>query len=131
MEDKNFTIGLVGNPNCGKTTIFNGLTGSHQHIGNWPGVTVEKKDGFFSLDDNTTIKVVDTPGIYSLLATSEDEKATLGFVLSREADVIINVVDATCIERSLYLTLLLRELNIPTAIAVSMMDVAHKREIHI
>jgi ferrous iron transport protein B len=83
------------------------------------------------LDKETIVKVVDTPGIYSLLATSEDEKATLGFVLSREADVIINVVDATCIERSLYLTLLLRELNIPTAIAVSMMDVAHKREIQL
>lgn len=131
MNEKQITIGLVGNPNSGKTTIFNGLTGARQHVGNWPGVTVEKKEGSFSLDKNTIIKVVDTPGIYSLLATSEDEKATLGFVLSREADVIINVVDATCIERSLYLTLLLRELNIPTAIAVSMMDVAHKREIQL
>ncbi len=131
MNEKQITIGLVGNPNSGKTTIFNGLTGARQHVGNWPGVTVEKKEGSFSLDKNTVIKVVDTPGIYSLLATSEDEKATLGFVLSREADVIINVVDATCIERSLYLTLLLRELNIPTAIAVSMMDVAHKREIQL
>ncbi|MBQ2282326.1 MAG: Fe(2+) transporter permease subunit FeoB [Kiritimatiellae bacterium] len=131
MENPKLTIGLVGNPNSGKTTIFNGLTGSHQHIGNWPGVTVEKKDGFFNIDKDTIVKVVDTPGIYSLLATSEDEKATLTFLLSREVDVVVNVVDATCIERSLYLTLLLRELDIPTVIAVSMMDIAHEREIQV
>lgn len=130
MENKNFTIGLVGNPNCGKTTIFNGLTGARQHIGNWPGVTVEKKDGHYSYNGNT-VNVVDTPGIYSLLATSEDEKATLNFVLSRQADVIVNIVDATCIERSLYLTLLLRELDIPIVLAVSMMDIAYERQIQL
>ena len=81
------TIGLIGNPNCGKTTVFNGLTGSHQHIGNWPGVTVEKKEGEFVLPKTGAVKIVDLPGIYSLTATSEDERASLEYVLSNEADL--------------------------------------------
>ena len=104
------TIGLIGNPNCGKTTVFNGLTGSHQHIGNWPGVTVEKKEGDFALPKAGDVKIVDLPGIYSLTAASEDEKASLEYVLSHEADLYINVIDATAIERNLYLTLLMCEL---------------------
>ena len=98
------TIGLIGNPNCGKTTVYNGLTGSHQHIGNWPGVTVEKKEGDFALPKAGDVKIVDLPGIYSLTAASEDEKASLEYVLSHEADLYINVIDATAIERNLYLT---------------------------
>lgn len=121
------TIGLIGNPNCGKTTVFNGLTGSHQHIGNWPGVTVEKKEGEFSLPKAGVVKIVDLPGIYSLTATSEDERASLEYVLSNEADLYINVIDATSIERNLYLTLLMCELKVPMVIVVTMMDIARQR----
>ena len=121
------TIGLIGNPNCGKTTVFNGLTGSHQHIGNWPGVTVEKKEGEFSLPKAGSVKIVDLPGIYSLTATSEDERASLEYVLSNEADLYINVIDATSIERNLYLTLLMCELKVPMVIVVTMMDIARQR----
>jgi len=121
------TIGLIGNPNCGKTTVFNGLTGSHQHIGNWPGVTVEKKEGEFSLPKAGAVKIVDLPGIYALTATSEDERASLEYVLSNEADLYINVIDATSIERNLYLTLLMCELKVPMVIVVTMMDIARQR----
>ena len=121
------TIGLIGNPNCGKTTVFNGLTGSHQHIGNWPGVTVEKKEGEFPLPKAGVVKIVDLPGIYSLTATSEDERASLEYVLSNEADLYINVIDATSIERNLYLTLLMCELKVPMVIVVTMMDIARQR----
>ena len=135
------TIGIVGNPNCGKTTLFNGLTGSRQHIGNWPGVTVEKKEGFASLATstancqlptaNSTVKVVDLPGIYSLTATSEDEKASLEYILSHEADLYINVLDATTLERNLYLTLLMCELKVPMVIVVTMMDIVRQRNVRI
>ena len=121
------TIGLIGNPNCGKTTIFNALTGLHQHIGNWPGVTVEKKEGEFSLPEAGTVKIVDLPGIYSLTAASEDERASLEYVLSQEAELYINIIDATAIERNLYLTLLMCELKVPMVIVVTMMDVARQR----
>ena len=125
------TIAIVGNPNCGKTTVFNGLTGSHQHIGNWPGVTVEKKEGFFSLPENGEVKVVDLPGIYSLTAASEDEKASLEYILSHEADLYVNVIDATAIERNLYLTLLMCELKVPMVIVVTMMDMARQRRLSV
>ena len=121
------TIGLVGNPNCGKTTVFNGLTGAHQHIGNWPGVTVEKKEGEFALPGAGSVKIVDLPGIYSLTAASEDERASLEYILSHEADIYINVIDATSIERNLYLTLLMCELKVPMVIVVTMMDIARQR----
>jgi ferrous iron transport protein B len=121
------TIGIIGNPNCGKTTIFNALTGSHQHIGNWPGVTVEKKEGEFSLPRSGVVKIVDLPGIYSLTAASEDERASLEYVLSHEADLYVNVIDATAIERNLYLTLLMCELKVPMVIVVTMMDIARQR----
>ena len=129
------TIGIVGNPNCGKTTLFNGLTGSHQHIGNWPGVTVEKKEGWAKVagrdGGGETIRVVDLPGVYSLTATSEDEKASLEYIQSREADLYINVVDATTLERNLYLTLLMCELKAPMVVVVTMMDIVRQRHIRV
>ena len=126
------TIGLIGNPNCGKTTIFNALTGSKQHIGNWPGVTVEKKEGVATLGPElATVKVVDLPGIYSLTATSEDERASLEYLLSHEADLYVNVLDATALERNLYLTLLLCELKVPMVLVVTMMDIARHRNVEI
>ena len=128
---KRLTIGLIGNPNCGKTTLFNALTGSRQHIGNWPGVTVEKKEGEAVLPDGRSVKVVDLPGIYSLTATSEDERASLEYVLGHEADLYINILDATTLERNLYLTLLLCELNVPMILVVTMMDIARQRRTEI
>lgn len=125
------TIGLIGNPNCGKTTIFNGLTGAHQHIGNWPGVTVEKKEGEASLPDGETVRIVDLPGVYSLNATSEDERATLEYVLSHDADLYVNILDATTLERNLYLTILMCELKVPMVLVVTMMDVARQRNMEI
>ena len=133
------TVALIGNPNCGKTTIFNALTGSNQQIGNWPGVTIEKKSGVARLEGTGSrdqgagveVEVVDLPGVYSLTATSEDERATLEFVLSHEADLYVNVVDATALERNLYLTLLLCELKVPMVVVVSMMDIARRRNIEV
>jgi len=134
------TIALIGNPNCGKTTIFNALTGSKQHIGNWPGVTVEKKEGLADLPPptnsqqlttNSQIKVIDLPGVYSLTATSEDERATLEYVLTHEADLYVNVLDATTLERNLYLTLLMCELKVPMVLVVTMMDIARHRNMGI
>ncbi len=129
--EKQLTIGLIGNPNCGKTTLFNGLTGSRQHIGNWPGVTVEKKEGEATLPGGATVKVVDLPGVYSLTATSEDERATLEYVLSHEADLYVNILDATTLERNLYLTLLMCELQAPMVVVVTMMDIARQRNIDV
>ena len=125
------TVGLIGNPNCGKTTLFNGITGLRQHVGNWPGVTVEKKEGEARLADGSSVRVVDLPGVYSLSATSEDERATLEYVLSHEADLYVNVVDATTLERSLYLTILLCELKVPMLVVATMTDIARKRGIDI
>ena len=133
------TIALIGNPNCGKTTIFNALTAEKQPIGNWPGVTVEKKSGVarFQVEkrggggEDCEVKVVDLPGVYSLTATSADERATLEYVLTNEADLYVNVVDATALERNLYLTLLMCELKVPMVVVVSMMDIARRRNIDI
>ena len=100
---KNKKIALVGNPNSGKTTFFNILTGANQHVGNWPGVTVEKKEGKLTYKDRE-YDIVDLPGIYSLGAFSEDEIVAMNYILSDDSDAIINVVDASNIERNLYLT---------------------------
>lgn len=124
------TIGVVGNPNCGKTTLFNALTGAKQTVGNWPGVTVDRKTGNYS-HDSKPVDVVDTPGIYSMAATSVDEKVTRDYVLSRDADLIVNIVDASNIERNLYLTSQLLEMQVPMIVVLNMMDVARERRLEI
>ncbi len=117
-------IALTGNPNCGKTTMFNDLTGSSQYVGNWPGVTVEKKEG--KLRNYKDVIVVDLPGIYSLSPYTLEEVVTRDFLIHEKPDVIINIVDATNIERNLYLTTQLVEVGIPLVIALNMMDVVKK-----
>jgi ferrous iron transport protein B len=111
---------LVGNQNSGKTTLYNQLTGSNQHVGNFPGVTVESKSGF--IRGYRDVEVVDLPGIYSIRAYSTEETVTRDFILNEKPDGIINIVDATNIERNLYLTLQLIELRIPMVLALNMMD---------
>ncbi|MDD5942105.1 ferrous iron transport protein B [Fibrobacter sp.] len=130
VEKEVFTIAIAGNPNCGKTALFNSLTGSNQIVGNWPGVTVEKKEGQFKLD-NHTIRVVDLPGIYALFANSEDERAALDYLLKGEADLVVNILDATNLERNLFLTSQLMEKGVPMVLAVNMMDIAASRGIHV
>lgn len=129
-----FTVGVVGNPNCGKTTLFNVLTGSKQHVGNWPGVTVEKKTGEYRFD-HKTVRLVDLPGTYSLEAADDDvsldEKVARDYVASREADLIINIVDAANIERNLYLTSQLLEMRVPMLIALNMIDAARQKGVEI
>jgi ferrous iron transport protein B len=122
------TIALAGNPNCGKSALFNSFTGIRQKTGNWPGVTVERKEGRFHLD-NREIAMIDLPGIYSLDASSLDEKVTSDYLLSRDADLIVNVLDAANLERNLYLTVQLLEMGVPVVLALNMMDVARKRGI--
>lgn len=129
-----FTVGVVGNPNCGKTTLFNALTGSRQHVGNWPGVTVEKKTGEYQFQGER-IAVVDLPGTYSLEADDDsvslDEKVARDYVASRKADLIVNIIDASNIERNLYLTSQLIEMRVPMIIVLNMMDAVKKRGIKI
>ena len=130
MAPKPFTIAIAGNPNCGKTALFNALTGSRQSVGNWPGVTVEKKEGYFDLGAHH-IRVVDLPGTYAIFANSEDERAAVDFLLTREADLIVNIMDATNVERNMFLTSQLVDMQQPMVIAVNMMDIAEKRGLHI
>ena len=129
-----FTVGVVGNPNCGKTTLFNALTGSRQYVGNWPGVTVEKKTGEY-LYQGQRIAVVDLPGTYSLEADDDsislDEKVARDYVASRAADLIVNIIDAGNIERNLYLTSQLIEMRVPMIVVLNMMDAVKKRGIKI
>jgi len=122
-------IALVGNPNSGKTTLFNLLTGSNQYIGNWPGVTVEKKTG--KLKGNKKVEIIDLPGIYSLSPYSPEEIVTRDYIANERPDVILNIVDGTNLERNLYLTLQLLEFGIPTVIALNMADLLHKQGIEI
>lgn len=122
------TIALVGNPNSGKTSLFNALTGANHYVGNWPGVTVEKKEGFFEFEGEE-YHVVDLPGTYSLGAFSEDEVIARNFILSEEAEVIIDVVDANNFERNLYLTTQLLEMGQKVVIALNMVDEAEKKDI--
>ncbi|MDR0919608.1 MAG: 50S ribosome-binding GTPase, partial [Oscillospiraceae bacterium] len=119
------TIALAGNPNCGKTTLFNALTGSNQFVGNWPGVTVEKKEGKLKGDKEVT--VTDLPGIYSLSPYTLEEVVTRNYLVEERPDVILNIIDGTSIERSLFLTSQLTEIGIPVVIAVNMMDIVNKK----
>jgi len=119
------TIALAGNPNAGKTTIFNALTGLRQHTGNWPGKTVEKKEGEIEHGD-LTINIVDLPGTYSLTAYSPEEIVARDFIIQEHPDVVINVIDATNLERNLYLTVQILELDVPVVLALNMTDALHK-----
>ena len=119
-------IALAGNPNCGKTTLFNQLTGSRQYVGNWPGVTVEKKEGLMNFQGKN-INVLDLPGVYSLSPYSSEEIVTRNCLLRESPDLIINIVDATNLERNLYLTTQILELKRPTIVAVNMIDILEKR----
>ncbi|MCB1761565.1 MAG: Fe(2+) transporter permease subunit FeoB [Gammaproteobacteria bacterium] len=124
------TIALAGNPNCGKSALFNAFTGIRQKTGNWPGVTVDRKEGHFRIAGEEQ-SVIDLPGIYSLDASSLDEKITRDYLLSRDANLIINVIDASNLERNLYFSVQLREMGIPMVVALNMMDVARKRGIEV
>ncbi|MCF8005641.1 MAG: ferrous iron transporter B, partial [Chromatiaceae bacterium] len=124
------TMALAGNPNCGKSALFNALTGIRQTTGNWPGVTVERREGRSELDGRP-VRVIDLPGIYSLDADSLDEQVTRDYLLSRDADLVVNVLDACNLERNLYLTVQLLELDVPVVLALNMMDIARKRGIEI
>ena len=123
---KKFRIALAGNPNCGKTSIFNGLTGARQHVGNYPGVTVESKSGFFSLN-GMEIELVDLPGIYSLSSNSPEEDVAFVELTKPGIDLILNVIDSTIPQRSMYLTTQLAELHIPMLLAFNMSDDAAKK----
>ena len=118
------TIALAGNPNCGKTTLFNGLTGSNQFVGNWPGVTVEKKEG--KLKQHSDVVITDLPGIYSLSPYTLEEVVARNYLLGERPDAILNIIDGTNLERNLYLTTQLTELGIPVIVAVNMMDIVEK-----
>ncbi len=120
-------VALVGNPNCGKTTLFNALTGSSAKVGNWPGVTVDKKVGKYK-KSKIAMEVIDLPGIYSLSPYTLEEVIARDYILSNEVDVIINIIDATNMERNLYLTTQLLEIDVPVVIAMNMMDLANKNK---
>ncbi len=120
-----YTIALAGNPNCGKTTLFNELTGSRQHVGNWPGVTVDKKEGVYK--KNKEINMLDLPGTYSLSPYSAEEIVARDYIVKDKPDAVINIVDGTSIERNLYLTLQVLETGIPTVVAMNMMDEVENR----
>lgn len=123
-------VGFVGNPNCGKTTLFNAYTGAKLKVANWPGVTVERKEGALAYH-NHKFRLVDTPGIYSLTSYTMEEKVTRQYIMEEGVDVIINIADASCLERNLYLTLQLIELGKPTILALNMMDIVEERGMEI
>ncbi len=127
---KPILLGLAGNPNAGKTTLFNAMTGSKQHVGNWPGKTVEKKEGFFEYKGRE-IRVVDLPGTYSLSAFSPEEVIARDFIIQEQPDVVITVVDATKLERNLYLTVQVLETEVPVVLAINMTDVSDSKGIRI
>jgi ferrous iron transport protein B len=120
------TVALAGNPNTGKSSTFNALTGSHQHVGNWPGKTVARHEGYFE-HEGTTCRVVDLPGTYSLSAISPEEVIARDFLVSGEADLVVLVLDASNLERNLYLAAQILEMGMPSVIALNMTDVAARR----
>ena len=129
-DKKKITVALAGNPNSGKTTLFNNLTGAKQHVGNWPGVTVEKKEGNCSFK-GYNITVVDLPGVYSLTAYSLDEIIARNFVVDENPDVVVDIVDASNLERNLYLAVQFLEMGVKLVVALNMMDVAQSRDYQI
>ena len=120
------TVALLGNPNVGKTTLFNAMTGSKQHIGNWPGVTVEKKEGFYN-----NVKIVDLPGIYAMDTFSHEEKIAKNFLEDEDVDIILNIVDGSNLARNLYLTTQLKQFNKPIILAINMIDVVESKGLEI
>ena len=127
---KTLRVALAGNPNAGKSTIFNALTGSRQHVGNWPGKTVEKKEGKFKVDDYE-IEIVDLPGTYSLTAYSPEEVIARDYIINEKPDLVVTVVDAANLERNLYLTVQVLELDVPVVVALNMSDIAKTRGLSI
>ena len=128
-----YTVCVVGNPNCGKTTLFNALTGSRQDVGNWPGVTVEKKVGYYT-HKGEEIEIVDLPGIYSITPSStsgEDERVARDYILTNESSLVINIIDASNLERNLYLTSQLIEMRVPMIVVVNMLDIAKAHRLQI
>ena len=117
-------IALAGNPNCGKTTLFNDITGSSQKIGNWPGVTVEKVEGNYK--GAKDVQIIDLPGIYSLSPYTLEEVVTRNYLINDDPDVVLNIIDGTNLERNMYLTTQLVEIGVPMVIAVNMIDIVNK-----
>ncbi len=126
----NITVALAGNPNAGKSTVFNALTGSRQHVGNWHGKTVEKKSGILE-HNGYRIELVDLPGTYSLSAFSLEEQIARDFIVNEPLAAVVNVVDAGNLERNLYLTTQILETGVPTIVVLNMMDMAHRRGLRI
>ncbi|MDI3535373.1 MAG: ferrous iron transport protein [Thermosediminibacterales bacterium] len=129
-KEDEIVIALAGNPNAGKTSVFNEITGARQHVGNWPGVTVEKKEGYLTYK-GARIRVVDLPGTYSLGAYSEDEAVARDYILFEKPDVVINIIDATNLERNLYLTTQLLEMGANVVIALNMYDELKAKQIDV
>jgi len=127
---KPILVGLAGNPNAGKTTLFNAMTGAKQHVGNWPGKTVEKKEGTFE-HKGRMIRVVDLPGTYSLSAFSPEEVIARDFIVQEKPDVVVTVVDAANLERNLYLAVQVLETEAPVVLALNMIDMAASKNIRI
>ena len=127
---RTITVALAGNPNSGKTTIFNCLTGSHQHVGNYGGVTVETKEGHIE-HGGYRIHVIDLPGTYSLTAYSVEEVVARDFIIRQRPDVVVDIVDGSCLERHLYLTAQLREMGTPLVVALNMADEMKKKGVHV
>ncbi|MCF6266167.1 MAG: ferrous iron transport protein B [Desulfuromusa sp.] len=125
-KNPTFTIALAGNPNSGKTTLFNAITGAHQHVGNYPGITVERKEGIINLKD-VKIKLIDLPGTYSLSAYSDEELVARNFLVNEKPDIVVDIVDATMLERHLYLAIQFFEIGIPVILALNMMDDAKRQ----
>jgi ferrous iron transport protein B len=130
LKGNNVTVALAGNPNAGKSTIFNALTGAHQHVGNWPGKTVEKKEGIWQ-QGKRKIEVVDLPGTYSLTAYSIEEVIARDYIIEQNPDVVVMIIDAANIERNLYLTVQVLEMGAKVVVALNMSDVADSRGIRI
>lgn len=127
---REYTVALAGNPNAGKSTIFNALTGSRQHVGNWPGKTVEKKEGIW-VNNGSQVKIVDLPGTYSLTAFSLEEVIARDFIIDQKPDLVVTVVDSSNLERNLYLVVQIIELGVKVIMALNMSDLAESRGIKI